>query len=144
MVAITHEVGFTSLVARFGGWPRELVRFAAVGVVNTGLFLLLYLAFRIALPATAASLLATGVTAVTGTVANGRVTFGVKGAIDLARHLKSLVVTGLGLVVTTGAVSLVDTGGNAVDEVVVLVVASAVAGVVRFVLMGRWVFRTAG
>ncbi|MET1071708.1 MAG: GtrA family protein [Umezawaea sp.] len=143
MVAITHEVGFAGLVARFGGWPRELARFAAVGVLNTGLFLLLYLAFRVALPVTVASLLATGVTAVTGTVANGRVTFRVEGAIDLARHLKSLVVTGVGLVVTTGAVGLVGTGGSAVDEVVVLVVASAVAGVVRFVLMGRWVFRAA-
>ena len=40
---------------------------------------------------------------------------------------------------TTGAVTVAGTGGS-LDELGVLIVASAVAGVVRFALMGRWVF----
>ncbi|MFD9741192.1 GtrA family protein [Umezawaea sp. NPDC059074] len=120
-------------------WFHRLTRFAGVGVLNTVLFLGVYLAFRTALPTTAASLVATALTTVTGTIANGRVTFGVTGPIALRGHLKSLVVTGLGLVITTGAVTVAGTGGS-VDELGVLIAASAVAGVVRFALMGRWVF----
>jgi putative flippase GtrA len=138
-MAILTGAAFTptsALVAR----SRELVRFAAVGVVNTGLFLVVYLGFRTVLPSTAASLVATALTTVTGTMANGRLTFGVTGPIDLRRHLRSLAVTGLGLVITTGAVTAVDTGGSTLDELAVLVIASTVAGIVRFALMGRWVF----
>ncbi|PRY45029.1 GtrA family protein [Umezawaea tangerina] len=137
MVVIASGVGVVP-VAQVRAWTRGLVRFAVVGVVNTGLFLVLYLVLRMALPAVVASVVATGVTTVTGTVVNGRVTFGV-GAVGVVGHLKSLVVTGLGVGVTSGAVGLV--GGGAADEVVVLVVASAVVGLLRFVLMGCWVFR---
>ncbi|MEU5695904.1 GtrA family protein [Actinosynnema sp. NPDC020468] len=118
---------------------RDLVRFAAVGVVNTGVFLLLYLAFRTVLPVVVANVLATVLTTIAGTSANGRVTFRVTGPVGVRRHAKSLVVTVLGLAITTGAVDLVGSG-SAAGEVLVLVVASAVAGSARFVLMRHWVF----
>ncbi|WP_285507093.1 GtrA family protein [Actinokineospora sp. NBRC 105648] len=123
--------------------PRHLVRFAAVSVANTVLFLAVYLLFRTVLPATGANVLATVLTTVTGTAANGRVTFGVDGAIGVRRHLKSMAITVLGLVITTGAVSLVGAGGGTVDEMAVLVVAGAVAGGLRFALLRHWVFAPA-
>jgi putative flippase GtrA len=117
--------------------PRQFVRFAAVGLVNTAVFLVIYLLFRTVVPATAANLLATFLTTVTGTSANGKVTFGVHGHIGLRRHARSMVVTILGLVITTGALNL---AGTAAGELVVLVMAGAVAGGIRFVLMRHWVF----
>jgi putative flippase GtrA len=115
----------------------QFVRFAAVGVVTTGLFVGLYLVFRTVASATLANLIATVLTTVSGTRINGRVTFDVRGPIRLRHHVKSLLVTGLGLAITTYAVTLV-TGEFA--EVVVLVLASGVAGAVRFVLMRQWVY----
>jgi putative flippase GtrA len=122
-----------------GTKPRiagQFVRFVAVGAVNTVLFLAVYLMFRTVVSATAASLLANGLTTITGTRANGTVTFGVVGAIRLGRYLRSMVITGLGLLITTGAVSVIHTG----SEVLVLLAAGAVAGLLRFVLLRYWVF----
>lgn len=122
--------------------PHQFVRFAVVGVVNTVLFLALYLVFRTVASATVANLLATWLTTLTGTSANGKVTFGVKGPISLRHHVKSMLVTGLGWVITTVAVNMVDTGGGEMGELVVLVVASGAAGAVRFMLLRHWVFGT--
>lgn len=121
--------------------PRQFARFVAVGVVNTGLFLAVYLLFRTLLPAVVANVLATWLTTVIGTKVNGKVTFGVQGAIGLGHHVKSLAVTLLGLAITTGAVDMVATDGNAMAELVVLTVASGAAGAVRFALLRVWVFR---
>jgi putative flippase GtrA len=120
------------------GMPRQFVRFVAVGVVNTGLFLVVYLAFRLVVSAGAATVLATVLTTVTGTSANGHVTFGVDGPVGMRHHLKSLAVTVLGMVITSAAVDTF--GGSRLSELVVLVIASSVAGTVRFVLLRYWVF----
>jgi putative flippase GtrA len=117
--------------------PRQFVRFAAVGLLNTAVFLVVYLLFRTVVSATAANLLATFLTTLTGTSANGKVTFGVHGPIGLRQHARSMAVTILGLVITTVAVNL---AGTAVSELVVLVMSGAVAGGIRFVLMRHWVF----
>lgn len=118
----------------------QLVRFAAVGTANTVLFLGIYLVLRTLLSSTVANVVATLITAVTGTGANGRITFGVHGPIGLRTHLKGLAVTGLGLAITTAAVGSVGSGDGAVAELAVLVAAGTVAGGVRFVLFRRWVF----
>ena len=94
------------------------------------------------LPATAANVLATILTTVTGTGANGRVTFAVDGRVGLRHQLKGIAVTALGLVITTGAVGAVDLGDSVLGELVVLIVASALAGTVRFALLRTWVFGT--
>ncbi|HEX6361023.1 GtrA family protein [Actinophytocola sp.] len=118
----------------------QFVRFAAVGVVNTALSLAVYLLFRTVLSATAANVLATVLTTIAGTSANGRVTFG--GSVHMRHHVKSMAVTGLGVVITTAAVDMV-VGAGQLAELAVLIVASAVAGAVRFVLMRHWVFGSA-
>lgn len=118
--------------------PRQFVRFVAVGVVNTGLFLVVYLGFRLVVSAGVATVLATLLTTVTGTSANGKVIF--DSPVGMRHHVKSLAVTVLGMVITSAAVDTVGAGDGRLGELVVLVVASAVAGTVRFALLRYWVF----
>jgi putative flippase GtrA len=142
MTVLAADRATTAVRPRFAVVRRQAARFVAVGVANTALFLVLYVLFRVVLPATAANVLATMLTTVTGTNANGRVTFAVGGRIGLRHQLKGVAVTVLGLVITTGAVGAVDLGDSVPGELVVLIVASAVAGTVRFALLRTWVFGT--
>jgi putative flippase GtrA len=140
MTVLAPHAARVAVGPRAGALRRQAARFVAVGIANTALFLAVYLLFRTVLPATVANVLASALTTVTGTSANGRVTFAVDGRIGLRHQLESAAVTGLGLVITTGAVGVVDTAGTALGELAVLVAASAVAGTVRFVLLRTWVF----
>jgi putative flippase GtrA len=142
MSVLAPQVARVAVGPRFGVLRRQAARFVAVGAANTALFLAVYLLFRTVLPATVANVLASALTTVTGTNANGRVTFAVAGRIGLRHQVESGAVTVLGLVITTGAVGMVDTGGSALAELVVLVAAGVVAGTVRFVLLRTWVFAT--
>ena len=125
--------------------PRQLVRFAAIGVASTVAHLVLFALLRVVAGAIVANVLALLVTSVANTAANRRLTFGVTGRDGAARHqLQGLIVFGLGLGLTTGALALLGhvapDAGTAV-EVAVLVAANALATVVRFVLFRSWVFR---
>lgn len=119
----------------------QLLRFGLVGAANTVLFLGLYLVLRLLFAATAANVLATLVTTVTGTGANGRMTFGAA-TVGLRHQAKGLAVTVVGLVITTAAVSGYTDAGP-LTEAVVLAAAGAVAGAVRFALFRCWVFSPA-
>jgi putative flippase GtrA len=126
--------------------PRQLVRFAAIGVASTVANLVLYVLFRGVTGVIAANVAAMLITTVLNTAANRRLTFGVHGRDGAARHqLQGLVVFALGLGLTTGALALL---GHAVPdagrtvELAVIVLANAVATVLRFVLFRSWVFRT--
>ncbi len=138
MTTIAPQAALTPTGERLGVLPRQFARFAVVGVVNTGLFLVIYLLFRMVATATAANLLATSLTTISGTFANGKVTFGVSGLITMRQHVKSLAVTVLGVMITTFAVNMA--GGDQTWELAALVVASGAAGAVRFVLLRHWVF----
>jgi putative flippase GtrA len=92
-----------------------------------------------------ANLIALLITAIANTAANRRFTFGVRGRTDVARHqIEGLAVFGIGLILTSGSLALLNaaTGGHvhAAVEVVVLVAANLLATVVRFVLLRGWVF----
>jgi putative flippase GtrA len=138
VTTIAPQAALAPTGERLGALPRQFVRFAVVGVANTGLFLVIYLLFRTVATATVANLLATLLTTITGTFANGKVTFGVRGLITARQHVKSLAVTVLGTVITTAAVNMA--GGSATWEIGALVVASGVVGGARFVLLRHWVF----
>jgi hypothetical protein len=58
----------------------------------------------------------------------------------MRHHVKSIAVTVLGIVITTAAVDMLGTGAGQLAEPAVLIVASGVAGAVRFGLMRHWVF----
>jgi putative flippase GtrA len=123
---------------------RQLPSFAAIGVVSTLAYLGLFWLLRSVMDAVAANALALLVTAVANTAANRRFTFGVSGRHRrLRQHAEGLVVFGLGLAMTTGALGLLartgpDPGRGA--ELAALVAANAAATLVRFVLLRSWVF----
>jgi putative flippase GtrA len=124
----------------------QAVRFAAIGVVSTLAYLLLFVLARPFLGAQASNLIALLVTAIANTAANRRFTFGVRGGDGAARHqLQGLVVFGLGLGLTSGALWLlaqVSSRPPRVAELAVLITANLLATVLRFVLLRVWVFRS--
>jgi putative flippase GtrA len=124
----------------------QLLRFACVGVASTVAFTLLYLALRgMGVPAQAANLVCQFVTAVANTTANRRVTFGIRGTAHAGRHqVQGLIAFGAGLAVTSAALAAlhaISPRPARMIEVSVLVTATLVATVVRFVLYRFWVFR---
>jgi putative flippase GtrA len=126
--------------------PRQLVRFAAIGVASTVANLVLFVLFRGMMGAIAANVVAMLLTSIANTAANRRLTFGVRGNDGAAKHqFQGLIVFGLGLALTTGALALLAQlapGASQVVELSVIVLANAVATVLRFVLFRSWVFRT--
>jgi putative flippase GtrA len=125
--------------------PRQLVRFAAIGVASTVAHLLLFLLFRGMMGAIAANVVALLLTSIANTAANRRLTFGVRGRDGAARHqFQGLIIFGLGLGLTTGALALLGYLAPAASQAVelgVIVAANAAATVLRFVLFRAWVFR---
>ncbi|MFI7607755.1 glycosyltransferase [Micromonospora sp. NPDC049366] len=121
------------------GLPRQLARFAAVGVASTVAYLLLFVASRGVLGAQPANLLALLLTAVANTAANRRLTFGITGRRHAGwHHLQGLLAFGLGLALTSGALAALHAATAAPGrplELAVLVAANLVATVLRFVLL---------
>ncbi|OLR94033.1 bifunctional glycosyltransferase family 2/GtrA family protein [Actinokineospora bangkokensis] len=123
---------------------RQLVRFAAIGVLSTAAYLVLYVLLRGGIGPQPANFIALLVTAVANTAANRRLTFGVRGTEGAARHqFQGLLVFALGLGLTSGSLALLHglTEPGRGLEVVVLVAANLTATILRFLLLRGWVFR---
>jgi putative flippase GtrA len=139
------QVGREPLQGVPAGLPRQLARFAGVGVASTIAYLLLFVALRTFLGAQGANLAALLITAVANTSANRRLTFGVSGRAGAARHqLQGLVVFALGLGLTSGSLATlhaVTAAPSRVVELTVLVAANLAATLLRFLLLRAWVFR---
>jgi putative flippase GtrA len=145
---LRNEFGRDRLVADPPGVPPGLagqaIRFAAIGVASTLAYLLLFVLLRSTMGAQPANLIALLVTAVANTAVNRRITFAVRGATDAGKHqFQGLIVFGVGLALTSGALKLVSLTGapGRLLELGVLVGANLLATVVRFVLLRAWVFR---
>ncbi len=126
-----------------------LAHFIEIGVVSTIAYGLLYMVLRVPLGAEGANALALALTAVANTQANRRFTFGVRGPAGLLRqHAAGALVYLLALGVTFWALSLLhdlDSHPAPMLEMTVLVLASAVATISRYVALRTWVFaRRAG
>jgi putative flippase GtrA len=124
------------------GLPRQLVRFAAIGVASTAAYVLLFALLRTVVSAQPANLLALLVTAVANTAANRRLTFGISGRQDSGRHhAQGLAVFALGLGLTSGSLAIlhaVEAAPPRPVELTVLVIANLVSTVLRFVLLRAW------
>jgi putative flippase GtrA len=122
-----------------------IARFAAIGVLSTLAYALLFIALRAPLGALAASAGALAITAVGNTAANRRLTFGVRGREHLVRqHVAGALVFALTLALTSGALAVlhgVDRRPAAALELVVLISATLAATVTRYVAFRHWVFR---
>src|SRR6476620_11893773 len=93
---------------RRGSLFGQLVRFAAIGAASTLAYLLIFLFCRGFMDPQLANFLALLVTAVANTGANRRFTFGIQGSSQAARHhFEGLLVFGIGLALTSGALALV-------------------------------------
>ena len=123
---------------------RRVVRFLIIGVLSTLAYAGLYLLLRPSFGADGANALALALTAVANTQANRHFTFGLRGRRDLLRHhAAGALVYLLALGLTAGALDAL----QAVNpqparwvEVAVLVVASALATVSRYLALRTWVF----
>ena len=115
-----------------------------IGVLSTIAYALLYLALVPLIGALGANAAALAITAVANTAANRRLTFGVKGREDLARHhVRGALVFVLTLALTNGALAVLhglDPNPSRAMELTVLVAASLTATVTRYVAMRTWVF----
>lgn len=126
------------------GMTSQLVRFAAVGVVSTVAYAVLYLLLHAVTGAQAANFIALLLTAIFNTAANRAFTFRVRGPDGIARHqLQGLAIFGFGLLITSGSLALLHNWSPGVSkqgELIVLIVANFVATLVRFIGL-RVVFR---
>jgi glycosyltransferase involved in cell wall biosynthesis len=126
------------------GLSLQIARFVVIGVISTVAYVLLFLLFRGFMPAQAANVISLLVTAVANTAANRRVTFGISGRLNVARHqFKGLIAFGAGLTLTSGALAALYSGPAQPSrgaEISVLVAANLVATVLRFLLYRHWVF----
>jgi putative flippase GtrA len=126
-----------------GGLGREVVSFAAIGILSTAAYAVLYLLLRTIVGATAANAGALVITAIGNTAANRRLTFGVRDRGSMLRdQAGGLVALGVALAITTASVQLLGAlvpGAGRLVELAVLVVANALATVARFVLLRTWI-----
>ena len=128
--------------AAAGDLPLQIARFTVIGVASTITYVALFLLLRLAMPAQAANVVSLLVTAVANTAANRRLTFGISGRLDAARHqVKGLITFGLGLLLTAGSLAVLSPAHpGRLEEVCVLLAANLVATVIRFLLYRHWVF----
>jgi putative flippase GtrA len=127
--------------------PVQIARFTVIGVASTIAYLLLFLLLRGVfgfMSAQVANLVSLGATAVANTAANRRLTFGISGRSNAARHqVKGLIAFGIGLALTSGALAALHSGPahpGRLAEVSVLIAANLAATVIRFLLYRHWVF----
>lgn len=128
------------------GLTRQLVRFAAVGILSTLFYLLLFLLLRNVLDAQPANAVTLLIAAIANTSLNRRFTFGIHGYRTIARHqFQGLIVFGLVLGLTSGALAVahsIDSTLAGGTELVVLLAANIAATLMRFLLLRNWVFRS--
>jgi glycosyltransferase involved in cell wall biosynthesis len=130
------------------GLSTPVARFLLIGGLSTLAYAGLYLMLRSPLGAPGANALALALTAVANTQANRRFTFRIRGRTGLVRqHLAGAIVYLIALGLTAGALDLLtglDPRPSRPLEVAVLVLASALATVTRYVALRTWVFARAG
>jgi len=121
--------------------PLQIARFTVIGVASTIAYVVLFLLLRTIMSAQPANVVSLLVTAVANTAANRRLTFGISGRSNAARHqVKGLIAVGICLALTSGALALAPAHPGRLTEVGLLIAANLVATVVRFLLYRHWVF----
>ncbi|WP_285247408.1 bifunctional glycosyltransferase family 2/GtrA family protein [Pseudarthrobacter sp. efr-133-R2A-89] len=128
---------------RGGSLFGQLVRFAAIGAASTLAYLAIFVFCRGFMDPQLANFLALLITAVANTGANRRFTFGIQGGNPVRHHFEGLIVFGIGLLLTSGALALVHrtTTPDRWAEILTVVAANLAATAVRFLLFRLWVFR---
>jgi DNA-binding transcriptional ArsR family regulator/putative flippase GtrA len=120
---------------------RQIATFAAIGMVSTFAYAVLYTVLRAATAASVANLSALALTTVGNTAANRRITFGVHDRQSAARdHLGGFVGLGAALIVSTAAILAlhrVAPNASRLVELGVLIGSNGLAALFRFVVFNR-------
>jgi putative flippase GtrA len=144
LAEVTERLGRTTSAGAEGSMPAQVALFAVVGAFSTMAYAVLYLLLRGILGAFWANATSLVVTAVANTAANRRLTFGVRGGTHAIRHqVQGLVIFGVGLAATSGALWLLHAGSSSpgrYTEMAVLTAANLLVTVMRFIVMRVWVF----
>jgi putative flippase GtrA len=121
---------------------RQLVGFAAVGLVSTGVSLLLFLFLQQHVHPVWANVVAIAATAVANAWANRRFTFGHRSRIDRGRDYAAAAAMLLtSVAVSSGLLAItLWAGGGLLAQSLTLVGAWALVAVGRFALLRAWVF----
>jgi putative flippase GtrA len=126
------------------GLTGQLVRFAAVGVFSTVMYLVLFLLLRNSAGSQGANFLSLLLTTITNTAVNRWFTFGVAGYQRMTRHqLQGLTVFALVLGLTSGTLAVTHSLHStppAALELALLVALNVIATLLRFLVLRRWVF----
>jgi putative flippase GtrA len=126
-------------------FSEQLVRFGSIGLVSTAIFALGFLLLAGPLGHALAAIVSLAVCSVVNTAANRRLTFSLAGRSHRLRHFaRSLVVSLLPLTaMSLTLASLAAIGSKStVAALLALTVVNVATGLVRFVLLQRWVFRS--
>ncbi|ADP84649.1 bifunctional glycosyltransferase family 2/GtrA family protein [Pseudofrankia inefficax] len=121
---------------------QQLARFGAIGIASTAAYLALFVLLRGWFGAQGANFFALLVTAIANTAANRRLTFGQRG-VGARSQIEGLIVFGLGLALTSGALGAVRAlapGAGRGVELSALIAANLMATLLRFVAFRAWVF----
>ena len=125
---------------------EQLVRFGSIGVVSSAMFALGFLLMARPLGNMAAAIVSLAICSVVNTAANRRLTFELAGRTRRLRHFaRGLVVALLPLaaiIITLSALAAAGTTGT-LEAIGALTVVNAGVGLARFILLQRWVFRSA-
>jgi putative flippase GtrA len=125
-------------------FATPVARFLSIGVASTIAYAILYLLLRAPLGAGGANALALALTAVANTQANRRFTFQIRGRDGLLRqHAAGAVVYLIALGLTAGALDVLTALAphpGRLLEVAVLIAATMVATVTRYMALRSWVF----
>lgn len=129
-----------------GGLRRQVIRFAGVGILSTGLHLGLFAGLETAgLGSQLANGIALVVATICNTAANRWWTFGVIGRERLVTHHgQALLIFAITWTATTAALAMlgaVAPGASTLTQTVVVAVANVLSTAVRFVAMRSWIFR---
>jgi glycosyltransferase involved in cell wall biosynthesis len=123
---------------------EQLVRFGSIGLVSTAMFALGFLLLAGSLGHTLAAIVSLAGCSVINTAANRRLTFSLTGRTHRLRHFaRSLVVSLLPLMaMLLTLATLAAIGSTATMTALLALTAVNVAtGLIRFVLLQKWVFR---
>ena len=134
----------TTPVRAPAGLVGQLFSFAVVGGLSTVAHLVVLALLSGTMPTQSANLAAFLLTAVANTAANRRLTFSVQGGAGAVRaQLQALVGLGLGLALTSGSLAVLDLlapTASTTAELLLVLLANAAAGLLRFALLRSWVF----
>jgi putative flippase GtrA len=123
---------------------RQLVSFAAVGMVSTAISLGLFLVLQSVMHPVAANAVALAATAVGNAWANRRYTFGHRSRVDRGSHyLAAATMFVTSVLVSSSLLALtLWAGGNLLAQSLTLVAAWGLIALGRFTLLRSWVFRS--